>query len=190
MQKLSLKVILSFFSYAALPAGLLVLAFVSPTSGVFAKAGSAAQWLLAFLLFLKPAAVISRNARLTRLLQYRRQMGVAVFWLALFHGAGCIVIYDIWRTVPFLDLSSFYAYGAAALIGIILLGLTSNDISVRILKRNWKRLQMLAYPILGLVFLHSSMAQDALWKFFLVAGLFAAAKYGEYEAVRRRKDNG
>jgi DMSO/TMAO reductase YedYZ heme-binding membrane subunit len=182
------KLALSFLVYGALPMVLLVMLWRFPDEHLFSNAGIVALWIFIFLLFLKPAAIISRDTRLIRLLGYRRFMGVAVFWLAIFHGIGYINIYELSLLVAlFLDISSHYFFGAVGLICVIILGITSNTISVRLLKRTWVYVHWLAYPLLFLVLFHAALASDKMTQFLVVSICYGIAKYAEYETTRRRK---
>ena len=189
LNKLQLKRFFSLGAYYVLPLGLFLITLIFPEGDWYSLLGSTAQIGLLVILFLKPLSVIAKRREITYFLQFRRQMGVAVFWLALFHGVGFIVLYDIWNTTEFFDFSSHYTYGAGALLGLIVLALTSNDIAVRYLKRNWKRVQMLAYPVLFLVFLHSSIAGGELANFFVVSVAFLGAKYWEWRVTQSRHGN-
>jgi len=89
----------------------------------------------------------------------------------------------------YFDFSGKFVYGSVALGGIIVLGLTSNNFSQRVLKRNWKRVQMLAYPVLFLVLFHAAVANDSYALFTLVSVAYAGAKWWEYRKVRDKKES-
>jgi DMSO/TMAO reductase YedYZ heme-binding membrane subunit len=55
-------------------------------------------------------------------------------------------------------LSNYLFIGLLAIIGMIILGLTSNFFSIKLLGNNWKRIQWLAYPILFLSKLHADLS--------------------------------
>lgn len=88
------------------------------------------------------------------LMRHRRAMGLASFGYAAFH------------TITYLERKWGYGYiqqeatrldlltGWIALIIFLILALTSNDASVKKLKRNWKRLHRSVYLATGLTFAH------------------------------------
>ena len=66
----------------------------------------------------------------------------------------------------------------------MILGLTSNKMSQKLLKKNWKRVQYLSYAALFLVLLHVSLAEGEIGLFFLVGGLFIVLKVLEFKKVK------
>jgi DMSO/TMAO reductase YedYZ heme-binding membrane subunit len=166
-------------AYYLLP---IVLAFVvidAQHTHVFAQFGSAAMALLIALLFLKPIAMITQMRLLQRLLIYRRQVGVAMMWLALFHTIGLIHPEKIVDVANY-SMDNFVLYGAIAMVGTLLLGITSNDYSMRLLKGNWKKLHYAAYPILLLTLIHAGMASGEMMKIFVITGMFLILKTLEW----------
>lgn len=187
MNKRLVRQTIAFLVYGALPI-LLGGALSTSLAGYdLSVAGIVALWILIFLLFLKPVAVISRNTHLLQLLGYRRYMGVTVFWLGVFHGIGYLNVYELSLISLFRDISSHYFFGALGFIFVIILGITSNDISVRLLKRNWIFVHWLAYPLLFLVLFHAALASGKTTQFFVVSVLYIVFKYGEYRVVKNRK---
>lgn len=179
-----LKTMLSVFAYAVVPIAGVLFSILAPSNGIFREFGSWAEAGLVVILFLKPVACILPFAFLKRALTYRRQMGVATFWLALFHSVGLMYLYGLWSPGEFLGLSNMLLYGGVAMIMLIFLGVTSNNVSVRFLKGNWKRIQYLAYPTLFLVLLHASLFEGSLGKFLFVGGVFVALKWLEVKKFR------
>ncbi|MFN6934468.1 MAG: ferric reductase-like transmembrane domain-containing protein [Tsuneonella sp.] len=117
--------------------------------------GDWAAWLLLAALAVTPARLVLGTGPFTRwLLLRRRDLGVASF------------AYAAWHTVTYLaDKASLpvileQAGGTDLLTGWLALALfvplavTSNDVSVRALKRSWKTLHRLVYPAAVLVFVH------------------------------------
>jgi methionine sulfoxide reductase heme-binding subunit len=102
-----------------------------------------------------------RNKPLNWLLRYRRYVGVSSFSLALNHG----VLQIIERDLNLLDLSTYlhYSQGFSMLLILTLLAFTSNDESVRSLKRNWKQLHSLTYLIILILPWHILDKMDGHW---------------------------
>lgn len=86
------------------------------------------------------------------LLKNRRIIGILSFCLALGHGYLLVVKRDF----DFFDPSTFWVYiqGVATFIIFALLAITSNDWSIRRLKKNWKRLHSLTYLAMFLLTWH------------------------------------
>ena len=117
--------------------------------------GDWAAWLLMATLAVTPLRLMFRKQAWTIwLMRRRRDLGVASFAYALAH----TVMYLIRKGSPefvFAELSTPYILaGWIALALFLPLAITSNDFSVRRLKRSWKRLHRLVYPAAILAFLH------------------------------------
>ncbi len=172
--------------YGVLPFVLIMLWIVPQLSTVtrfFAKqAGSLSQVLLLIILFMKPVGVVFGIRILKRTLVFRREMGVAMFYLALFHFAVLVtpsLIFDI----TYYRWSNHVLYGAVALIFAGMLWITSNNHSMRLLGRNWKRLHALAYPMLFLVLLHAAITSGEWTKILVLVPLYSALKVLEWRRV-------
>ncbi len=172
--------------YGALPL-VLVLLWIVPQLDVvtrlFAKqAGSLSQALLLIILFMKPVGIVFGVRILKRTLVFRRQMGVAMFYLALFHFAVLVIPSLIFDTT-YYRWSNHVLYGAVALIFAGMLWITSNNRSMRLLGRNWKRLHALAYPMLFLVLLHAAITSDEWAKIWVLVPLYIVLKALEWRRV-------
>ena len=149
------------------------------------QAGSLAQALLLALLFLKPVAVVCGVRILRRGLVYRRPAGVAMAYVALFHFVETVqpaLLFD----ARYYALRSHVIYGMAALAITLLLALTSNDRSVRWLRRWWLRVHRLAYPLLALVLVHSALSGGEWSKLIVLLPIYGVLKIMEWRGVRIR----
>lgn len=147
--------------------GLLLIAHLSLFGFLFPEMrkefGSIARLLLLFILFLSPLSKIFRMRILAQMMSFRRELGIWFAYLATVHGVGYLIdpdwfefIFDFQATAPFGIQPTFF-FGVTAYILTLPLLFTSNNLSVRILKANWKRMQMLAYPVLVFTLLHASL---------------------------------
>ena len=86
------------------------------------------------------------------LLKNRRMIGILSFLLALLHG----YLLVIKRDFDFFNPTSFLVYiqGVSTFMIFTLLAITSNDWSVKRLKRNWKQLHNLTYLAMFLLTWH------------------------------------
>jgi methionine sulfoxide reductase heme-binding subunit len=82
----------------------------------------------------------------------RRLIGVLAFLLAFFHG--WLLINK--RHIDFADFKTWWVYcqGIATMAIFILLAATSNDWSVKALRKNWKQLHRLTYLVMFLLTWH------------------------------------
>ena len=134
-----------------------------------------AGWLLMATLAVTPLRLLARKSALaTWLVRRRRDLGVASFVYA----AGHTAIY-LWRkgwlAFDAAEIGQGYLIaGWLALLLFVPLAVTSNDASMRVLKRGWKTLHKLVYPAAVLMFLHwiwSAFDPTTAW---IHAGILAA----------------
>jgi CDP-4-dehydro-6-deoxyglucose reductase len=99
----------------------------------------------------------------------RRQFGILSAVLLLNHGIGFflsqkISILSIFTNPMFLDYKQIFFWGILGLICASPALITSNNLSMKILKRNWKRIQKLAYLffIFGAIHIYLIGEKDVL----------------------------
>ena len=88
------------------------------------------------------------------LLKNRRYFGVASFAYAALHTAIYVAKTAEPASILAEALSAEYASGWLALLIFLILAVTSNDASVRLLKRGWKTLHRAVYAAAALTFAH------------------------------------
>ena len=105
------------------------------------------------------------------LLKHRRIIGIIAFFLALGHG----LILVNKRDFDFADPTTYWIYiqGVATFIIFTLLAITSNDWSVKRLKKNWKRLHSLTYLAIFLLAWHIWDKMLNHWSYVTPIGLVA-----------------
>lgn len=124
---------------------------------------------------------------IANLLKYRRQIGILAFLLALVH----VVLIVIKRNVDLFDLQTYSISleGTASLIIFALLAFTSNDWSVKKMKKNWRRLHQLTYTALFLLFWHIQEKMSDHWNILtpieliamtIITALFLKRRWLEY----------
>ncbi|MBD1812169.1 ferric reductase-like transmembrane domain-containing protein [Microcoleus sp. FACHB-DQ6] len=105
------------------------------------------------------------------LLKYRRFIGLISFFLAVAHG----FIFFKQRNFDIFDIKTYFVYfqGVATFIIFTLLAITSNDWSVKRLKKNWKKLQSLTYLAMFLVTWHIWDKMADHWTYLTPVGIAA-----------------
>ncbi|MDY7024208.1 MAG: ferric reductase-like transmembrane domain-containing protein [Cyanobacteriota bacterium] len=103
------------------------------------------------------------------LLKQRRIMGIISFGFAVGHG----FLLARQRNIDFLDLKTSWIYiqGVFTFIIFALLTLTSNDWSVKKLKKNWKKLHQLTYFALFLLTWHVWDKMSGHWTYVTPIGM-------------------
>ncbi len=132
-------------------------------------------WAVRFLLLSLAVTPLRRIADWSKLVLVRRMLGLAALAYALLH----LTLYAAdqgWSPVRIASeilLRYYLAIGFVALLGLIVLGLTSTDAAIRRLGKAWTRLHKLTYPIAILSIVHFFMQSKIdVWEAALMAGLF------------------
>ena len=103
------------------------------------------------------------------LLKYRRLIGLLSFFLAVLHA----FIFFKKRDFDVFDLKTYFVYfqGVSSFSIFTLLAITSNDWSVKRLKKNWKNLQGLTYLAMFLVTWHICDKMTGHWTYLTPVGI-------------------
>ena len=117
------------------------------------------------------------------LLKNRRIIGILAFFLALGHGFLLVKKRDF----DFFDPSTYWIYiqGVVTFIIFTLLAITSNDWSVKRLKKNWKRLHTLTYLAMFLLAWHVWDKMSGHWSHLTPIGLVATVAITILFLIRR-----
>ena len=179
------------WSALALPAVWLLLRWqITPQSYGYGHAigdsGKWAAWLLLVTLAATPLRLALRTAPATRwLVRHRRDLGLGSFAYALLH----TVIYIWHKAATQAVLSELaepqYLTGWLAFALFLPLAITSNDASMRWLKRGWKRLHRLVYPAATLTFLHWALTAFDPMTAYIHIGILAAIWVLRFALSRR-----
>ena len=148
--------------------------------------GDWAAWLLLLTLAVTPLRLAFRRARWTLwLMKRRRDLGVASFAYAAIHTA----IYLVDKTSLTVVLQQAAGWdlltGWLALAIFLPLAVTSNDRSMRAMKRGWKRLHRLVHPAAVLVFAHWALTAFDPVTAYIHIGILAAIEIAGWALKRR-----
>jgi len=91
------------------------------------------------------------------LMTFRRQIGQAMFVFAFAHYAWAKILPALEYQANPLAINTFELLGSLALFLTIPLFLTSNDISMKLLKKRWNTLHKFSYVVTLFVLLHLSL---------------------------------
>jgi len=158
------KFFFQILCYVALP---LLMAYLAFDVGIMSESwpkvfwlwrtlGYRGLWLLMIILYVSPLFkllkqkknVISKAVRSFSyfVMRWRREFGVAVFWLILGHGWMYLLYWaDKWRPLfEFLDATTMWV-GFVGFVALFIGRLTSNNYSIRKLGKRRKKIQLFAY---------------------------------------------
>lgn len=152
--------------------------------------GSFARDILLVILLASPLSRIFRTKLLYQLMSLRRELGIWFAYLALVHGLGFMTD-PAWSEIfiqPYMshpsDILPRYIFGILALILTLPLLITSNNLSLRILKGNWKRLHWLVYPMFAFVLLHTFLPDSGRAGSELVGWVLFGLSFGGYVLLK------
>ena len=172
--------------YYIFPVALIIYCIAFPSRDLFTFVGTLSKQLLIFLLLIKPIASILKSKTLFKVVAYRRQLGLITFWFFLTHTAGLIYLYNIFEISRYLTLK--HSMGTLAGIGLLVLAITSNNYSMKLLEKNWKRVQYLVYPVLFGMLVHTSLNEYGnLIELYIIGALFIVLKGLEWKDISFRK---
>ncbi|WP_242447399.1 ferric reductase-like transmembrane domain-containing protein [Aurantiacibacter aquimixticola] len=152
------------------------------------NSGDWAAWLLLVTLAVTPVRLAFRRAAFAQwLMRHRRDLGVASFVYAAAH----TMIY-LWNKAAVSAVAAEavrmeYLTGWLALALFVPLAITSNDASMRTLKRSWKALHRLVYPGAVLTFVHWALTAFDPMTAYIHIGILAAILICRAGLTRRRK---
>lgn len=154
----------AFWLLLALPGIFMLGEYAAGTSDamdMLKPTGDTSARLLIAALAVSPLMLLTGGARWVRwLLARRRNIGVAAFIYAMMHLLFYVVdMGDLASVLSEIPLPGIWT-GWAALVLMLVLALTSNAASMRLLRTGWKPLQRLAYPAAVLTLLHWIIVHD------------------------------
>ena len=126
--------------------------------------------LICYFLTLLPTLVriifprFKRTSIVLLLSRFRRQVGVMVFALSVAHGVSWIVMYK--KNVFATNFLWNCWHGLLLLFIFGLLAATSNNWSMKVMKKNWKRLHALTYVAMFVMGLHVWDKMSIRWSIF------------------------
>ena len=150
--------------------------------------GDTSVRLLIVTLAASPAIMLfPRAAWAVWLIRHRREFGVASFAYALLH----TLVY-VGRKADFSLIVSEgrnpgLLTGWLSLVLMLLLAITSNDVSVRLLRAAWKRLHWLVYPAAALTLAHWLLEAFDLTPALIQGGLIVVLVAARFVLARRRR---
>ncbi|NEQ41103.1 MAG: iron reductase [Okeania sp. SIO3I5] len=149
--------------------------------------------LICYVLTLLPTSIKivfpqTRQAEIPKVLQKnRREIGVIAFVLAFGHGTLLVLK----RNFDFYDFQTYWIYiqGVATFIIFVLLTITSNDWSMRKMKKNWKKLHELTYLALFLLVWHIIDKMSGHWTLLTPFGMLGITGIAVVFIIRKWKEH-
>ncbi len=157
--------------------------FIEPRE--FGEFGEIGWTVLIAVMLIRPFADIFPDIKLLRTLtMFRREFGILAVLLLVAHFVGYFMVQEIsvWEGMTNFEYwqSAACGWGFIGIIFAIPVLLTSNKLSMILLKRKWKGIQSLAYIFFIFGGIHISMLgeEEGLVAVIFVAVLWLLAKFG------------
>ncbi len=122
------------------------------------------DWALYFLLITLTVTPLRKLSGWNWLIRYRRMLGLFAFFYALLHFTGYVwfdQFFNVSEIIKDIIKRPFITIGFICLVLLIPLAVTSTNGMMKRLKKNWKRIHNLIYPIALLGVLHYFMMTKA-----------------------------
>ena len=144
---------------------------VNPVEAMTRKTG---DWTYYFLLMTLSITPLRKFLDLSWLIQYRRMLGLFVFFYASVHLLTYIwfdQFFNVQTIIRDIIKRPFITLGIVCWLLLLPLAVTSNQAMIKLLKKNWARLHKLVYGIAILGLLHHAMMIKADYQRPLILGL-------------------
>lgn len=120
---------------------------------------------------------------------FRRHLGILMFLSAFVHMSFTTtlpyVAFNGWQALP-PPVEILHIAGSLAWLILLPVWLTSNDVSMKKLGKNWKRLQRLTYVAIWFVFGHLVLVGSPLALLVIVVAILEVASWGKFLLVDQR----
>lgn len=153
-----IKKILLFVSFSSL----LVLFF---PKDLFWRYWEIAWKMLLVIMFASPLFSIFPKCKIfSFIMSLRKELGIIIWVFAIAHVAGYFLFKKLWIDFflnPIMwDPTHYFGWGTFALLVTIPLLITSNNYSMKLLGKKWKKLQYLAYFMLIFTAIHIALVDN------------------------------
>jgi len=161
-KELNLRKSIQISIYYLIPILLLIVSILNSNSDFYKDLGNPAIYTLMLVMFIKPISVIFEQINIFRtILSYRRELGILSFWFFFFHASGIIYTQQILKLeYYYFSFENLLFWGLISALTMIILAITSNMFSVRLLKNNWKKVQRISYIAFIAALLHVGFANN------------------------------
>ncbi|MEA3399222.1 MAG: ferric reductase-like transmembrane domain-containing protein, partial [Patescibacteria group bacterium] len=132
---------------------------------LFVNMGHWSFLIFTFIVFIKPLSKLFKKVKFfKKSLTYRKELGILIFWLGIFHSI--FLFFNLkMNLLPLNNLTSLtlhISWGILAFILIFFLGITSNNFSLKKLKKDWKKVQYLTYFAYAFVCIHKALVSNKI----------------------------
>lgn len=123
-------------------------------------------WLIIFVIYIRPLSdILPKLGILKTLTMLRKELGILGGLFMLAHGIGFFLKDELplpssfWNP-EFWNFENHFGWGMAAFVLIFIITITSNKWGIRYMKKWWKRVQRLTYPVVILSAVHIGLARS------------------------------
>ncbi len=151
--------------------------------------GGIAYWLLFIILALPPLSRVTGIKLITLIMGFRKELGILMGVLVLMHYTLFVKLMGGFAALANMNPEPWFIAGFIALITTVLLLITSNTWSMKLLGKWWKRLHKGVYLIAILVVAHVLLLSPARIEYLVPVILYAIIKIADLASVRLHARN-
>jgi sulfoxide reductase heme-binding subunit YedZ len=147
------------------------------------------NWAIRFLLITLTLSSLTRSVKTLRLIPYRRMLGLFAFSYVCLHFSAYFLLLagaEFNSVLADFIKRPYISMGISALVLLIPLAVTSTAYWQRRLRKNWKRLHRLMYPIGMLVVIHVAWLAKSSYLEAVVYSTWLIVLFGERFFSRKR----
>lgn len=157
---------------------------------IFTYSGWAAWIIVCIVMLAKPLSMLFKGL-FVKILPYRQWLGILLSLLAIVHfyvffSNGGFKLFFL--EPSYWNFTKLSGWGGLAFVLMIPLFITSNKTSMKLLKKNWKRIQQLAYVFFIAAGIHIYLANGQWYYTLLPIGIWLALYIAAFAKSRLSKE--
>ncbi len=155
------------------------------------ESGGVAFIVLMIILFLSPLTQITQWRILSLLMPFRKELGIIMGMLVIVHYV--LFLRDNWEYLDTLSqtFQLWLAAGFWAFLLTMILTLTSNIYSMKLLGKWWKKLHKIVYLVVILVLIHvvalGLIKEKIEWGYIVIVAAYGVLKLIQFSGYRLKK---
>lgn len=182
--EMNFKKIIGIVAFFVTPVVLAVLVMLEPELEVFNELGLAAIVALGITLFIRPLGIITGKEIFWKIGFFRKEFGVIVFWLFLFHGLGQIYMYFLGEQPIVGEFRTEMFVGIASGFILLFMFILSNSWLTDKFNINWGKMSPLSYIAFVFALVHSPVISGEYELPAILLVTFAVLKIVEFRKIQ------
>ncbi len=147
------------------------------------RLGDYAWALFWLILFVSPLSVLLPSVLgrqlFQRVMTFRRELGILMTWLVYYHAFFLLISVTNFSKLAqdIMNISNPWFWGAFTGVAVFVMGITSNNLSIRLFSALWKHVHKLAYVVLISGMLHVALVNGEFEEFITLLPAYLLLKW-------------